>query len=73
VTRCAKGLQNGPCGGTTADGKCEVNPETDCAWLLIHDKLKEQGKLEGLADYVPPKEASVRPGQRTLSREGGDK
>jgi len=31
VTRCAKGLLNGPCGGTSAEGKCEVDPETDCA------------------------------------------
>ena len=72
VTRCAKGLQNGPCGGTTADGKCEVNPETDCAWLLIYNKLKDQGKLDRLKSYTPPKEAQVRPGQRTLSREGGE-
>ena len=72
VTRCAKGLQNGPCGGTTADGKCEVNPETDCAWLLIYNKLKDQGKLDTMKGYQPPKEAAIHPGQRTLSREGGE-
>jgi hypothetical protein len=72
VTRCAKGLQNGPCGGTTADGKCEVNPETDCAWLLIYNELAEQGKVGALSEYVAPKEAQTRPGQRTLSRSGGD-
>jgi hypothetical protein len=70
VTRCAKGLQNGPCGGTTAEGKCEVNPETDCGWLLIYNKLKEQGAVDSLKPYRPPKEAFVHPGQRTLSREG---
>jgi ferredoxin len=72
VTRCSKGLENGPCGGTTAEGKCEVDPEMDCGWLLIYNKLKEQGRLELLRDYVPPKEARVHPGQRTLSREGGE-
>ncbi len=70
VTRCSKGLQNGPCGGTTAEGKCEVNPETDCGWLLIYNKLKEQGGLDSLKTYQPPKEALPHPGQRTLSREG---
>lgn len=72
VTRCSKGLQNGPCGGTTAEGKCEVNPETDCGWLLIYNKLKEQGGLDSLKAYRPPKEAMAHPGQRTLSREGGE-
>jgi len=70
VTRCSKGLQNGPCGGTTPEGKCEVNPETDCGWLLIYNKLKEQGTLESLEPYTEPKEAFAHPGQRTLSREG---
>ncbi len=34
VTRCSKGLFNGPCGGSK-DGKCEVDPDTPCAWQLI--------------------------------------
>ncbi len=71
VTRCAKGLQNGPCGGTTADGKCEVSTDRDCAWLLIYNQLKERNALDGVKAYFPPKEAQVHPGQRTLSREGG--
>lgn len=70
VTRCSKGLQNGPCGGTTPEGKCEANEEVDCGWLLIYNKLKEQDALAALKDYVEPKEAQVRPGERTLSREG---
>lgn len=46
-TRCAKGLVNGPCGGTN-NGKCEVDPETDCAWTLIYKRLEKQGKLDNL-------------------------
>ena len=38
VTRCAKKLFNGPCGGSQ-DGKCEIDPDTDCAWNLIIDRL----------------------------------
>lgn len=72
VTRCSKGLLNGPCGGTTPEGKCEVDPEMDCAWLLIYEKLKEMGRLDMLKEYMPPKDARLHPGERTLSRDGGE-
>jgi hypothetical protein len=40
VTRCAKALVNGPCGGAI-NGKCEVNSDQDCVWILIYEKLKK--------------------------------
>jgi hypothetical protein len=43
VTRCAKSLRNGPCGGAV-NGKCEVDPDCDCVWALIYEKSK---KTEG--------------------------
>jgi electron transport complex protein RnfC len=43
ITNCAKSLLNGPCGGAK-DGKCEVNPDLDCAWEKIYERLKKQGK-----------------------------
>jgi ferredoxin len=54
VTKCAKGLLNGACGGSR-DGKCEVNPENDCAWIEIYKKLKEQGKLDNLLEVRDPR------------------
>lgn len=48
VTRCAKGLFNGPCGGTTVDGKCEVNSDVPCAWYEIYERLKQQDRLENI-------------------------
>jgi ferredoxin len=47
VTRCAKGLFNGPCGGVR-DGKCEVSDEINCAWFDIYSRLKEQNRLENI-------------------------
>ncbi len=47
ITRCAKSLLNGQCGGTQ-DGKCEVETQRDCAWHLIYEKLKALGKLDNL-------------------------
>ena len=37
ISRCAKSLVNGPCGGQK-NGKCEVNPENDCAWIKIYER-----------------------------------
>jgi len=45
VTRCAKSLLNGPCGGSS-DGKCEISKDTDCAWHLIIERLEALGELE---------------------------
>jgi len=55
VARCAKGLLNGPCGGSE-NGKCEVDPERDCAWALIIEQLKKKGKLQFLDEIRPPKD-----------------
>ncbi|MBI2832605.1 MAG: methylenetetrahydrofolate reductase C-terminal domain-containing protein [Chloroflexi bacterium] len=50
VTICAKGLLNGPCGGSNL-GKCEASPEKDCAWELIYARLKNLGKLDNLRNF----------------------
>jgi ferredoxin len=54
-TRCAKGLVNGPCGGFV-NGKCETDQTKDCAWVLIFEKLRNNGKLDSfLNNYIKPK------------------
>ena len=70
ISRCAKKLFNGPCGGSS-NGKCEVNSETECAWQLIVDKAISSSQLEKLAEYVPPKDwsTSYAGGPRKLVRE----
>ncbi len=72
VVRCAKGLLNGPCGGTK-DGKCEVDQEKDCAWTLIYNRLKAQGRLDLMRKYYPPKnfQAVLRPGKVSAEQGGG--
>ena len=57
ITRCPKSLLNGPCGGQNK-GKCEVDKDRDCAWILIYDELKKQGKLELLKQIKAPKDHS---------------
>jgi len=65
IVRCAKGLLNGPCGGTRRGGKCEIDPEKDCAWVLIYRRLEKQGRLDLMRNYYPPKNyrAVKRPGK----------
>jgi ferredoxin len=70
ISRCAKRLLNGPCGGSTK-GKCEINKELDCAWQLIIDRLKELGSLEDYEKLIPIKDWSTERagGPRKVIRE----
>ncbi|RPJ04809.1 MAG: hypothetical protein EHM36_09295 [Deltaproteobacteria bacterium] len=54
IARCAKQILNGPC-GSSFQGKCEIRPETDCAWQLIWDRLKALGQLYRLEEVIPAK------------------
>lgn len=62
VTLCPKGLLNGPCGGMNK-GKCEVDQERDCAWVLIYNELTKQNRLQDLKQAQGPKDfkKSLRP------------
>ena len=51
VTICAKGLLNGPCGGASL-GKCEAGNNRDCAWELIYNRHKQQGRLDKLKTFM---------------------
>lgn len=63
ITTCNKHLLNGPCGGTN-NGKCEVDKEKDCAWTLIYQRLKEQGRLDLMRAYQPRRNCQVIPRPR---------
>ncbi len=54
VTRCTKGLLNGACGGAR-NGKCELDPEKDCGWELIYQRLERLGKLDRIKEIRPPR------------------
>jgi len=66
VTRCPKGLLNGPCGGQDK-GKCEADKTRDCAWILIYNQLKKQGSLKLFKEKRPPKDYSKSSKPRQLS------
>ena len=72
VSRCAKRLLNGPCGGS-AQGKCEISPDMDCAWQLIIDRLKALDRMDLFEETAPIKDwAPDRAGgPRSVRKEAG--
>jgi ferredoxin len=71
ITKCAKSLTNGPCGGAK-DGQCEVNSDNPCAWIKIYTRLKELGQLDRLNNlntkdygaYQYPRTINLREGHK---------
>ncbi|MBW1800664.1 MAG: methylenetetrahydrofolate reductase C-terminal domain-containing protein [Deltaproteobacteria bacterium] len=66
VTKCAKSLLNGPCGGAQ-NGKCEADPNRDCAWILIYNRMAALGELDRLKRFMAPKDYSKMAKPRTLN------
>ena len=67
ITICSKGLLNGPCGGMNK-GKCEVDKDKDCAWVLIYQGLEKKNKLADLKKIQGPKDykKNTRPRRLTV-------
>ncbi|MBS1254128.1 MAG: hypothetical protein MAG451_03184 [Anaerolineales bacterium] len=63
ISRCAKQLLNGPCGGSQ-NGVCEIDSDVPCAWQLIWERATELGTLDQLMEVQPAKDW-------TTSRDGG--
>ena len=63
VTRCAKGLLNGPCGGSQG-GQCEVSMtlkcDVPCVWAMIYERLSQLGELDRLLTYLRPQGLAAR-------------
>ncbi len=52
VARCAKSLMNGPCGGSV-DGRCEIDPNVDCIWQMIYDRMGRLDRQQEMAKSAP--------------------
>lgn len=62
VTRCAKGLLNGACGGASG-GRCEVSKDLPCAWQEIYHALKRLNLLQHLKEKPQVKGWPIHPGR----------
>lgn len=68
LVHCPKGLLNGPCGGTRDDGKCEVDPDKDCVWVKIYERMEKLDQLGDFMKNLEPHDWSrqTRPRQKEL-------
>ena len=78
VTMCAKGLYNGPCGGTN-DGNCEISDDQPCAWFRIYERLEKQGRLNQIIEFTPAVDWNdqiprtlIQPGYEKLTEKGNE-
>ena len=55
IALCSKGILNGPCGGTNK-GKCELDSQRDCAWVLIYQQAQKCNALDTLKKIQPPRD-----------------
>ncbi|MFC1755472.1 methylenetetrahydrofolate reductase C-terminal domain-containing protein [Thermoproteota archaeon] len=55
ITRCPKGILNGPCGGQK-EGKCEVDRTKDCVWINIYKIKAQKNKISELHKVNKPRD-----------------
>jgi Methylene-tetrahydrofolate reductase C terminal len=46
---CPKQLRNGPCGGVSTDGRCEVHPDVRCVWVIAYERAARAGRADDLS------------------------
>jgi ferredoxin len=70
VTRCAKSIFHGPCGGSV-EGICEVAKDVKCGWQMIIDRLVSLDQMENYSKLKPYKgwDSSRDGGPRRIIRE----
>lgn len=65
ITRCTKGILNGPCAGVK-NGKCEASKDMDCAWVQIYKRLERLQQLDNMRRYYPPRNFRTIPRPRRI-------
>jgi hypothetical protein len=51
---CPKQLRNGPCGGVSAEGQCEVYPDLRCVWVVAYERAERAGHAADLRRLSRP-------------------
>lgn len=51
---CPKQLRNGPCGGVSPEGFCEVYPDRRCVWVVAYERAEREGRVMDLRRLVRP-------------------
>jgi methylene-tetrahydrofolate reductase-like protein len=51
---CPKQLRNGPCGGVSTAGMCEVYPDLRCVWVVAYERAEQEGRVTDLRRLQRP-------------------
>lgn len=51
---CPKQLRNGPCGGVSPAGMCEVYPDMRCVWVVAYERAEQEGRVADLRRLQRP-------------------
>ena len=51
---CPKQLRNGPCGGVSPNGDCEVYPGERCVSVVAHERAAAEGRADDLTRLQRP-------------------
>ncbi|HEY3078326.1 MAG TPA: methylenetetrahydrofolate reductase C-terminal domain-containing protein [Chloroflexota bacterium] len=51
---CPKQLRNGPCGGVSPEGNCEVYPDLRCVWVVAYERAAREGRVADLRRLQRP-------------------
>ena len=51
---CPKQLRNGPCGGVSPNGDCEVYPGVRCVWLIAFERAESEDRAADLLRLQRP-------------------
>ncbi len=51
---CPKQLRNGPCGGASPTGGCEVYPDLQCVWVAAYERAERDGHVADLRRLQRP-------------------
>jgi hypothetical protein len=57
---CPKDLRNGPCGGVSQNGSCEVIPEMVCVWVKAYKRSQKWFWPDEIHELRPPVDWSLQ-------------
>ncbi len=70
---CPKTMRNGPCGGVTVSGNCEIAPETQCVWLQAWERSRKM-RVHGdeILGILPPQRRELEGDSAWINEMSGE-
>ncbi len=70
---CPKNMRNGPCGGVTAEGNCEVVPDMKCVWVEASERSRLMPVFgDEILNVQPPVDKRLKGSSAWINMLSGD-